>query len=129
MLIGKPSKPIDLSKYEGYRIDAKAGIVYGVYGKPITKRNTHGYVWVVNRTRRCDVAVHRLIWWHTYGPIPAEMQLNHINGVKTDNRITNLELVTPSENNKHAYRLGLRDAKGDKNGRAIGKRRRLECVS
>lgn len=100
-----------------YRFDADLGIVYGLRGAPITKRSGGGYI-QVNRGGKPIGMAHRMIWEHFNGPIPVGLQINHINGVKTDNRLQNLELVTPSENTKHAYKTGLASAKGAKNGRA-----------
>lgn len=50
---------------------------------------------------------HRLVWTVLRGPIPDGMQINHIDGCKTNNSPSNLELVTPSANIQHAYDTGL----------------------
>lgn len=108
----------------GYRVNPSLGIVYGRRGLPITNEAGGGYTQVSHGRSGFHMQAHRLIWEAVHGPIPDGMQINHINGVKTDNRIDNLELVTPSENSMHAYRLGLSRADGEHNGRAIGKRRK-----
>lgn len=110
-------------KYTSYRIDPEAGLVYGLRGKPMTGVRG-GYI-KVSHGSRFTRSVHHMIWEAVHGPIPDGFQINHINGNKLDNRICNLELLTPSENTAHAYRLGLRTARGEKNGRAIGKARQL----
>lgn len=43
---------------------------------------------------------HRLAWLYVYGYLP-DMQIDHINHNKQDNRINNLRVVTNSENHKN----------------------------
>lgn len=115
-----------MSELKDYKIDAVKGIVYGLRGKPITKR-VKGYIHIWNQSPVTSISIsaHRLIWTRVHGPIPGHLEINHINGIKSDNRIANLELVTKSENAIHAYRIGLQSASGGKNGRAIGKAKAL----
>lgn len=49
--------------------------------------------------------VHRLVMVAFVGPVPYQHEVNHKNGQKHDNRLTNLEYMTHSENQFHKYRV------------------------
>ena len=64
--------------------------------------------------RARHVLIHRIVYSHFVGPIPAGMTINHKNGKKTDNSMSNLELATMSQQQHHAYATGLqKHAKGE----------------
>lgn len=51
--------------------------------------------------------LHRWLYLTFVGPIPADRQINHKDGVKTNNALDNLEVVTAQENTRHAWQMGL----------------------
>ena len=53
--------------------------------------------------------VHRMVAATFLGqPVPPKMQVNHKDGNRANNRLVNLEYVSPSENMLHAFTAGIR---------------------
>ena len=64
--------------------------------------NTDGYRKVTlskKGRKRITKSLHCLVYETFVGEIPDGMQVNHINEIKTDNRVVNLNLMTSKENN------------------------------
>lgn len=64
----------------------------------------------VNGVRK-TYKVHRLVLMAFVGV--SDLQVNHRDGVKFNNKLENLEYVTPSENLLHAMELGLHNIQGE----------------
>lgn len=91
------------------KVRAKAPTVWGGYH----------YVNLYNRGVCTPMAVHSLVAELFIGPRPSALIINHKDGNKLNNAVTNLEYVTYSENTLHSYRLGLqKPASGESNGRS-----------
>lgn len=67
----------------------------------------HGYhcVGIYDKQNHKAVKVHRAVASAFIGEIPPGMQVNHLNGVRNDNRLENLEITTASLNIKHSFRV------------------------
>lgn len=83
------------------------------YLKPML--NQHGYCRVVltKDGKHKPYSVHRLVMSAFHGP--SKLQVNHMNLIKTDNRLENLEYVTHEANTIHAINAGVRP-KGEVHG-------------
>lgn len=98
---------IDLSQHFQYDANSPTGLIRinslhpKLNGKHTGLSTGNSYYKVSVRTgirTKKYFQAHNVVWWLHNGEIPEGLEIDHINGVRTDNRIENLRLVTKLEN-------------------------------
>ena len=125
----------EVSGYEGYyevsnlgRVRTIERIVQGKLApmrmKPIYLKcglNSNGYpaVEFCKNGKQKKYSVHRLVAEAFIPKIEGKNLINHKNGIKTDNRVENLEWCTSQENIRHAFDSGLKvGVNGERHGQS-----------
>ena len=102
-----PQDPRIKVSNKGNVVSCKRGAPY-----PLKMRHNNSGYQMVHVAHASSQLVHRMVA-ETWIPNPNHgKQVNHINGDKDDNRVENLEWVTPSQNLCHAFRTGLKKPAG-----------------
>lgn len=103
--------------YEEYSVDTN-GVVYSKAGRPLKYSLNHKGYCIVNFLkdgRRKGFAVHTLVAKQFIrNDDPRKTQVNHKDGVKTNNCVQNLEWMTPMENTRHKIEVLGNDTRGAK---------------
>ena len=68
---------------------------------------------------------HRVLWENSNGVIPSDKVIDHINGIRDDNRLENLRVVTPLANcyNRVATPKGVCPVSTDKRYKGVQKKK------
>lgn len=120
----------DIKGYEGlYQISSEGRVKSlprngTIKNERILKLSAHHTGYIVVSLHKNNIGkthiVHLLEWEAFYGPIPEGMQVNHINERKDDNRLENLNLMTPKENCNWGTRTErMRNKRKNKMGKPI----------
>lgn len=106
----------DIPHYEGRYLVSNYGRVFSLLTHKImaTRLNNDGYEVIClnpEKGKRKSERVHRLVAL-AFIPNPnGYPEVNHINGIRNDNRAINLEWMTHEQNNQHKIKLGTTTAK------------------
>lgn len=115
----------DIKGYEGYYDINSNGEIYSLHNGKIKMVSqsmmTSGYKMVtlcVNYKKKA-LSVHRLMAIHFIDNPNNWPQVNHKDGNKLNNALSNLEWCTPEQNTRHACALGLKKSRPGQNIRCI----------
>jgi hypothetical protein len=101
--------------FPGYEVSEHGRVRRSSSGRVLRGRPTNHYLSVCLSVRGHveQRLVHRLVAEAFLGAIPTGGQVDHVNGIKADNRAANLEIVTPGENTIRWWtRGGLTKSRG-----------------
>ena len=108
--MSKKRKPV--VGYEGlYQISSKGEVLSLTYNRVLKNQmSPTGYerILLYKNGHPSQKSVHRLVM-EAFKPSEYDpnLPINHIDGVKTNNSVNNLEMTTPKRNTRHAVKTGL----------------------
>jgi hypothetical protein len=107
------AKMKEINGYDGYFIDTDGNVWTSKSGNNLTQRTElkllklskkrTGYLyaniyWGTKVNQRSSLRVHRLVYEAFVGPITEGFVIDHINDIKSDNRLENLQMLSVAEN-------------------------------
>lgn len=106
---GGEFKQIPIKGLENYYCN-KIGHIYSNSKKKgllTSRKDKDGYLIITFacNKKRLDMKIHRVVALTFIGPCPKNFVCNHINAIKDDNRVENLEWISQKENYHHSKNI------------------------
>lgn len=117
----------DIENYPNYQVSNLGNIrnrLTGKFKKPSMSKDGYLVVHLWKKDKMKTFKIHRLVATTFIPNSENKRTVNHINGCKTDNYVSNLEWNTDSENVKHAFQTGL-NFHSDKSGNL---KQKVRCI-
>ena len=100
----------EIPDYENYKVSNLGRVKSLKFGKEKILKNctdSNGYLSIClsRDSKQHRYRIHRLVYESFKGKIPEELVINHIDENIKNNRLTNLEAITPVENSMYGTRL------------------------
>lgn len=127
----KCSEFVELMRNRGYQYDEKNGGFFTGHGKKAGKTTRYGYrtLCLQKDMEFYTFCEHRCVWTWFNGEIPEGYVINHKDFDRGNNRIENLEAITPKENLQYSKDAGrLHPKRGVENGRAKYSEREVQLM-
>ena len=81
----------------------KSGHIIGHRGtviQPVYKKNGYAVFSEMNGGKMRQTLIHRFIWEYFNGPIEGDLTVDHIDGVRHNNALSNLRLMSRGDNSR-----------------------------
>ena len=102
-VLNDPNYKVESSGKVYTRIARTGKLMRNEKWREVSHQDEKGYLQINYGRKR--IYIHRLIYAKYVGELNNELVINHKNGIKSDNRPENLELITVKENNIHRFRV------------------------
>jgi hypothetical protein len=108
-------KKCELAIERRFTYDSKTGLIYNRFGKISNSIDNYGYIQITIKVNKKTYIIkgHQFAWYYTNKECVE--RLDHINGIRNDNRISNLRSVTIQQNNWN--RLNIKGYYWNKNAK------------
>jgi hypothetical protein len=98
---------LKLAIEKGYTCNPETGEVFNKFGKQMLRKDRCGYyaISLSHNKKRYELRNHQFVWFWVNNEVVE--CIDHINQIKTDNKITNLRSITRQKNSFNTNAIGV----------------------